>query len=193
VYYPRRVNSIYFDTRDFEFFNQNSAGVEIRTKMRIRWYDNVERELSTIVHNPNFEIKAKKGLLGKKQIRPMSSFVMGQNTSEILHKSNLDDISIVRVSLLIPTVVVSYKRKYFESFDKKVRATIDYDMTFYKTDKNMVVKDKVKVPDTILELKYDHMWNDIVSEISNSFPFRMTKYSKYCNAVEAFYGGIYKE
>ncbi len=39
IYEKRKVNSIYFDTNDFKFFEENINGVSQRKKVRLRWYN----------------------------------------------------------------------------------------------------------------------------------------------------------
>ena len=39
LYPKRKVNSIYFDTKDLDFYLNSEEGVLPRKKMRLRWYD----------------------------------------------------------------------------------------------------------------------------------------------------------
>ena len=61
--YPsRKVNSIYFDTKDYISIRQNLDGVSDKKKIRIRWYGN-----NDVISNPVVEIKSKKGFEKKKE------------------------------------------------------------------------------------------------------------------------------
>ena len=56
LYDGRTVNSIYFDTSDYDYLNDNLNGLSLRQKIRLRWYDDfLEHKLVT----PNLEFKIK--------------------------------------------------------------------------------------------------------------------------------------
>ena len=48
----RKINSIYFDTKDFQFARYNIEGISKRYKFRTRWYDDNIKEFK-------YEIKKK--------------------------------------------------------------------------------------------------------------------------------------
>ena len=88
-----------------------------------------------------------------------------------------------------PVIFNRYKRKYFRSQDKKFRITLDSNLVFYQAEKSF---DAHSIPQkrsnaNILELKYSSQYDDLVSNISSFFPFRMTKSSKYVSGVEKFF------
>ena len=60
IFFKRKINNIYFDNYDLDFFKSNIQGNSERSKIRLRWYG----DKNTI--KPNLEIKIKKGLVGKK-------------------------------------------------------------------------------------------------------------------------------
>ena len=54
-HYPaRKVNSIYFDTKNLKNINENLDGINERKKYRVRWYGN-----ANTIAKPIFEIKYK--------------------------------------------------------------------------------------------------------------------------------------
>ena len=79
------------------------------------------------------------------------------------------------------TLVNRYKRKYFTTSDNRFRVTVDSDGEYFS--KNSILEPymykKVKVRCVIVELKLNSSVTTNGSEISKTFPFRMTKSSKY--------------
>ena len=85
-----------------------------------------------------------------------------------------------------PALLNSYTRKYFLSADKKFRLTIDREQVYYRISYNHnTFLNKVSNPQAVvLELKYEMSLDEEANEISKSFPFAMTKNSKYLQGIE---------
>ena len=60
---PRIVKSIYFDTSNFQFANDNINGVRYRIKPRVRWYQDI---FTHVTSDSSLEYKIKDGFLGYK-------------------------------------------------------------------------------------------------------------------------------
>ena len=187
-YSPRQINNIYLDTINFDFFNQNVAGIGLRTKVRIRWYGNLCQTVSPIL-----EIKKKSGLVGKKISRNLGKL----NTENLfnhnllidcIEKTDFEDDLKFEINKLYPTLVNSYKRNYYESLDKKIRATIDSNLIYYKPIFNYKTKrfqHKFVESSYILELKYSSRDEDLNHIIFDKVPFRLIRNSKYVNGLNA--------
>jgi len=189
VYYKRQINNIYFDSEAFKFYFDNVDGVADRQKVRIRWYGNTFEEIS----KPKLEIKIKKGLVGDKWTYNLSPFVLNNGFSgnvykDILKNSNLPLPILEMVRHLKPTLLNSYSRQYFLSADEKFRITLDYDILYRKIDLKINNFNKFPQPDenNVVELKYGLEDDQSANIISNQFPFRMSKNSKYVNGVNNF-------
>ena len=185
VYKQRFVNNIYFDSPNYTNYRDNIEGNPIRSKQRIRWYGDL---LSNIV-NPVFEIKNKHGEIGNKELYNLQDFQLKENMASSQLKKLLKDSQIpneFKFSPMIPMLVNRYSRKYFQSFDRKYRITLDYDLSFFGICKNYVSflhghKDNNSI---ILELKYNSNYDNSVDSITKHFPFRITKSSKYVMGIE---------
>lgn len=83
----------------------------------------------------------------------------------------------------------SYSRSYYISNDNNYRITIDDNQSYYKISKNNNNFNKkfIDYNSIVLELKYNDKNDDDVSLITQNFPFRMTKNSKYVNGIESVY------
>jgi len=188
IHSKRRINNIYFDDVNLTSFTDNVEGERDRKKVRIRWYG----DLFGVCKDPAFEIKYKQGLLGWKENLKIEDFYLDRYTNvniKNIFKTKFKNLLFQKHSLgmssLIPTLINSYQRTYYLSFDKKYRITLDNNLLFYTTNpvinffKTFIDQDKL-----ILELKYDKKDFYNANVISNSLPFRITKSSKYVIGIE---------
>jgi len=195
AYPERRVNNFYYDDISFASFFNNVMGVSARKKTRIRYYG---RTIGKII-SPRLELKIKNGLLGTKVSYPLKNFnIAHEITRDTVNKavySSLSDDLRPNILSLNPILLNTYKRKYYLSQDKKYRVTMDYDLKFYRLDrlKNNLLAPVELINTVILEIKYSSADDDRLSEITNNWPYRLTKSSKYVMGVEALYPelGIY--
>ena len=189
IYQKRRVNNIYFDTPNLTSYYENHFGKSDRTKIRVRWYG----ETFGSINDPILEIKIKHGAAGKKKSYPLKSFNLKegfsrQDWSQIFNASDLPEMVRTELTRNIPTLLNSYEREYFQSFDKVFRFTVDYNLKFFNV-KSMISSFKEKsLPEKtiILELKYDLKNDKEVKKITNALPIRLGKFSKYIRGVEIF-------
>lgn len=190
IFQERYVNNIYFDSLEFNNFNDNIQGNMFRTKYRIRWYG----DLYSIVEKPVLEVKIKKGQMGTKKHYDLIPFkfkkgIDMKNINDIIESSNIEQEIKLILKDQLPVTFNRYKRKYFQSKDKKFRITLDDEQLFMKINVlNNTFLQKIKDDSNIiLELKYDKKYDDEADRIINQFPFRITKSSKYARVVELLY------
>ena len=189
IYKQRYVNNIYLDTPNLTFFFDNNVGKSNRKKVRIRWYG----DMFGMISCPILEFKIKTGTVGNKLSFPLKSFKLDKNFSidslkYVFHNSNLPQWVLNQLDILEPTLLNRYKRKYFRSFDKIFRLTIDSDINYVNiTSRINTFSNKCnEESDVVVELKYDIEKDDSAQQITNQFPFRMTKNSKYVNGISKF-------
>ena len=126
-------------------------------------------------------------------INPLKSFNLKegfsrQDWSQIFNASDLPEMVRTELTRNIPTLLNSYEREYFQSFDKVFRFTVDYNLKFFNV-KSMISSFREKsLPEKtiILELKYDLKNDKEVKKITNALPIRLGKFSKYIRGVEIF-------
>lgn len=184
IFNKRIINNIYFDKYDLGFFKENIDGNSKRSKIRLRWYENE----STI--KPNLEIKTRKGILGKK-------FVLGLETVKLDSRKNTNNIinqilkknklHSIKSKILLPTLYNSYSRRYFISADSNFRVTIDQDQIFRSPNHNFPNAFEFKSGALIMEIKYHHSQNYLADGLTQFFPFRVSKNSKYVNGIKMIY------
>lgn len=188
IYEERQVNNIYFDSLGLANYFANEDGEPSRTKERIRWYG----KLVGTIHAATLEFKIKKGVVGLKESYKLSPFEFDTNFSrqQIIHALSVDSIPSNirnRVLDLKPVLLNSYSRKYFLSADSNFRITIDHHMSFYKINYSgqLLLNPIVHHGSTVVELKYDSLYENQAKEIGNSLPFSLTKNSKYVQGLES--------
>lgn len=190
IFNERFINNIYFDSQDQVNYIENVEGNADRTKYRIRWYG----DLMGHVKKPVLELKIKKGLLGRKRSFKLMPFdfdtTLNIHVLRNVFRNSVLDADVAReIMIQDPLLVNRYRRRYFMSADKNYRITIDDDQSFYKIKRlnnTFIRRDRDKTS-IILELKYDQSLFDEAHTISNLFPFRMTKSSKYVRGVDSIH------
>jgi len=189
IFQQRFVNNIYLDTPGLTFFHDNVIGKSSRKKVRIRWYG----DLFGDIEKPVLEYKLKSGLSGKKLSFPLREFRLDKNFDQamlqnIIKQSSLPDWVVNDLAILEPGLVNCYSRYYYLSFDKQFRLTLDDQLSYLDVSRrnNSFFKKVTDDTSVILELKYSLDRDHMAGAISNHFPFRMTKSSKYVNGIEHF-------
>jgi len=186
-YAPRWINNIYLDSHALSSYRDNVEGLRDRVKVRIRWYG----DLFGPVASPVLEYKLKHGFLGEKKRYQMPSFTVDEDFSwqALLADVNLPQQVMQNLHSLQPVLLNRYHRKYFESADGEYRLTLDDDMSFYRmsTVKNRFLWSSFDKGACVVELKYAPEHDTKARDITSSFPFRMTKNSKYVTGVMRLY------
>jgi SPX domain protein involved in polyphosphate accumulation len=173
----RQVNNIYFDTSNWTTFKENVMGIAKRRKYRVRWYgDNLQ-----MIHKPTFEIKLKSNQLGDKISYPITPFHLSNLCSPTKEIQSLSEA----VSPLVPTLLNSYHRSYFGTPDGKFRLTLDRKLRYFSLLNNLIFNTyRIEGEEIVMELKYDEQLDLATDRITQHFPFRMTKSSKYVTGIE---------
>jgi SPX domain protein involved in polyphosphate accumulation len=190
VFIARKINNIYLDTLDLSSYYDNIEGNNFRKKIRIRWYG----KLFGKIEKPVLEYKLKNGLMGRKKSYVLNEFYLDENTTnaelkQLILSSNLPmDIKNEVVSLQ-PTLMNSYKRSYFLSFNNICRLTLDYNLKYYRvllTGNNFFHIEKENNI-LVVELKYKEKDDSIARDVGANLPFKLTKSSKYIMGLEKVY------
>jgi len=179
IQHPKRhVNSIYFDDNNYTSIKDNLDGVSDRSKYRVRWYG----KNSFVLHNPKLEIKIKKNFLNYKKIFPLEK-LDNLNLKNMNHVKliNNEVNNTIKKKSLFANLTTHYERLYLVSLNKKIRATIDYNLK--GTNFNCYFQNPISIErkDVILELKYDQEYDSYVRRNIQNISSRFSKNSKYIN------------
>ena len=162
IYYPRKIQSLYFENRNYEMYTDSLEGLTPRKKIRVRNYPGTQDR------NKYLEIK-------------ISSVEGRFKTRKIIDKSKfnylkLNGIFDTQYGLCKPCLSIVYDRVYFKIDD--VRISIDNNISYKLYAENIYQSDE----SSIVEIKTSIRKN--LDKLIEDFPFQKNRFSKYCNAVE---------
>jgi len=173
----RVVNSIYFDTLSLKSAVDNLNGITDREKHRVRWYGEDTRTLIA----PILENKIKKNFQGYKILYKLDKFNQKKLCNDILSNLTENINKLLPLENLQPVSMTSYKRVYLISADKKIRATLDFDLK-HKKMINYIEKFFINTNNIILEFKYSSNLDDYLRNLIPGIT-RLSKNSKYINSL----------
>ena len=185
--YPlRQVNSLYFDTRQADSLNDNLIGISERSKLRFRWYGT---DYSSVTGN--LELKCKSNQLGWK-MRYAIPFEFDLTTwtwTAFVQQVRVQVDGLFAAWLLAtdqPVLINSCMREYHESIDHQVRVTVDRDVASYEQVMYAAPNLLIQAPpahQVIVEVKCDAGLHRRLSDVLSSFPFQVTRHSKYVDGL----------
>lgn len=168
--HPNRIiNSIYFDTLDYDYYRDSEEGQTPRKKIRIRSY-NKSKDYS-------LELKYTNSYHRKKIVI---------NNFNYSNKNLLKKIKEFNINELVhPTLSVTYNRQYFSSSIGRI--TIDKNIIYQKVNNYLKISSAfIRDHKTILEVKVQKEDFD-KNEIFEFFNFQESRNSKYCNGINIFH------
>jgi hypothetical protein len=185
--YPsRRVNSVYFDSLEYSDYAQTIEGMNVRSKVRLRWYS---RETSAI--KSQLEVKNKRDFLSWKLTyalaAPLSLDESWNRITETLRRNVAREALPWLVARPQPVIMNSYTRRYFETLDGSIRATIDSDQQVYDQRYGARPNLRRRTPmtaATILEVKMPPELAPEVGAALAGLRLKLSRNSKYCAAVQ---------
>ena len=183
---PRWVNNIYFDTEDFSVLNDAIEGSSRRVKVRLRWSGE-----PSPAQRSTFELKCKLGGLGWKRSSSINTPIdlISQSWRTIVSAIRAElspDVRIIFDQASRPTLINRYHRRYFVSFDRSVRITVDSHIRAWlqamgmrpNTRKRCAFEDVA-----VLEFKADCTRTKLLSDAIHALGCRVDKHSKYATGV----------
>ena len=166
-----------------DFFRQSVEGNRDRKKIRVRWYGEEKKE-----YDATLEIKNKEGAVSWKNLYEKQVTVNPTETSwDNFLKSDSDKLHLKNTfKTYLPTSIVSYKRDYYESKNKKIRVTIDQDLSSYQQMSRFKVNFthyKNHSSLVIMEIKTAYEEEKLLNRVLQDFPFSAKRFSKYCESL----------
>jgi len=189
TYNNRYVNSIYLDSFNSLNYQENLTGLSKRSKARLRWYS--DSPFSEISRSTDifFEIKIRTNLFGDKLIHkinfPEDSISCDSNSMMNYLRQTLPVTFLPYIDhCSIFSLGVSFEREYYETFTKKIRATIDKNIKFARLNDFEVLNFKqletYKVEYGVLELKFpQNIYNEISNIKFDAVEITSGRHSKY--------------
>ena len=192
-YCPRMVNSLYFDTSNYDFASSNMSGESKRIKVSARWYSELDEDfLDGFLSDSkvfNFEVKRKinslsdKVNIGEIKFDKKDGFLCRVETIQNELSSVCNNYLTLSSLKLLSTVFTNYEREYYElKSDNNIRLTIDKNISYCNSntpsDLLMLAKDYV-----IVELKFNPKSRKKVNTLMKNFPFRQVRSSKFLSSL----------
>ena len=162
IYYPRKIQSLYFENRNYEMYTDSLEGLTPRKKIRVRNYPGGKDSklyLETKISSVEGRFKTRK--------------IIDNNKFNYLKTKGILDS---QYGLCKPCLYVAYDREYFQIDD--VRISIDSNINYKLYPENIFQRDE----SSIVEIKTSIRKN--VDKLVEDFPFQKNRFSKYCKAVE---------
>ena len=165
IYYPRVIESLYFDNMNLDMYTDSKEGLTPRKKIRCRVYpDDTDKKIYLEVKNSSVE-----GRFKTRKILDVTEYKK-KITSGILDN---------QYGICYPKLYVKYKRDY--SIVDDVRISIDREIKYRDFKTNVEFYDE----NIIVELKTSY--NKNLDKLMNDFPIQRIRFSKYCFAIEKLY------
>lgn len=186
----RTVNTVYFDDPGYSSVRDNLAGISERSKTRLRWYHEEDKEK---VNGACLEVKRRSGRLGSKDrfdVPGIESDILNLKYSDLfprLHAHIGDSDAFLVDSHMFPTLHISYWREYFEGLNG-IRVTFDRSIRFYQPLSHLrpFESTAISYPNTIMEVKFTTQQKDAVAQSLRKLNLTPRRHSKYLVGLAAF-------
>lgn len=149
LYQPRQVHSLYFDTPEWEYYQQNALGFTPRTKVRVRWYTQSDGAVTPL----QLEIKHRQGEVQEKRVTQWNAQTQTLSLQEltVLVRDQLEH-QLPEAGALQPVLSNTYQRQYWWCPSVSLRITIDNQVQFARPSQWPQPVPLAHLPATILEV-----------------------------------------
>ena len=174
IYIERIVNSIYLDNENFKNVWDNINGFSQRSKYRVRWYNDLKNSKVFL------EEKNKLNQTTFKKKSEIGPFKNEKDLMIFLNSNEFQKKYLFKYKYNLKNVLkVSYKRSYFIDPKRKIRETLDQNITVNK--KYINNNFGISLDKNIIELKYDVTDSNYCNQLilNSRLDNRNKKYSKY--------------
>ena len=138
--YPEAIiSSIYFDTWNLKYLGEKQESDHIKSKFRIRWYQDIKTKVHSDVCFLEFKHKIGEHRDKRRIDRPNDLFSVPLESSAFFEV--LNDLRVYKGKVLeniYPCFVISYTRKRFIIPNTEHRLCIDYNINVPKVNLNLV-------------------------------------------------------
>ncbi len=192
-YEPRIVNSLYFDTPNYDFASSNMSGESKRIKLRSRWYSDLKTNFldSFLLKSQLFTFEVKRKInsvsdklnIGKVTYDKEEDYLSRVSSIQESFESIAMNQPALAAFSLISTIFTNYEREYYElKSDNSIRLTVDKNISYCNSktpsDLLMLAKDYV-----IVELKFNPDSRKKINLLMKNFPFRQVRSSKFLSTL----------
>lgn len=182
------VRSLYFDTIDDSYLNENLAGINSRKKYRIRIYNFDNSRISLERKETEAGLKHKEScLLSIDQCNELmrgNILISADDNQVVLREMGVEHM----LKFLQPKVIVDYLRVPYIYPLGNVRITFDYHISssvntegFF--DREIITSNVLDDNSVVMEVKYDEFLPHAIRKVINKYSsYEQTAFSKYVYA-----------
>ncbi len=190
--HPERiVRNVYFDDFDLGSWRENLSGQSVRTKVRYRWYGADPEPGAGAL-----ELKHKRETLGRKDVQtftesPFRSAEPWQAFVARIRAALRPELRVVFDEKPVVVLTNAYRRRYFESADRRVRVTVDTELAAFDQWHARSFRRDRKLPlppVSVLEVKVRADDVRALQAVLAGAPARATRFSKYAVAAALVLG-----
>lgn len=191
VYPDRQIKTLYFDTENFTYLNDNLSGISKRQKFRLRIY---EKPLNKYDES-FFEVKIRNNSYNWKYRHQIQKFKLkdvrlgSTDFYNFFYKElnyNEYTASFFEKPHFI-TLANSYLRSYFETING-IRLTVDKKLNFngLHMDSMIWADNTINEQYNVVEIKYEPSMKNVVSNLCRTFSLKQVRHSKYVKGLSYF-------
>lgn len=189
-----RVHSLYYDSAGLDCYYQKLAGVKVRKKLRIRFYDadlkpetivflEIKRKYDMVVIKDRFALTYKDCDNLLRFNKMPQHFLVDNDKKEALNEF----LWLKTYNGMVPQIMVSYQRKALMSkVDSDFRVTLDFGIKTHPAD--WVTDQKRYLPvfpgTAILEVKFNNVMPAWFHQIIQRYNLTQQPFSKYAYSLE---------
>lgn len=190
------IKSLYFDDYNDSCFWEKEDGYNERSKFRIRYYDNDTQFM-------RLEKKSKKNGMTCKEscfiTAEMCRSLMQGHIPEVredMSQMMQNLFSEMRLRSMVPKVIVVYERKPYVCSMGNVRVTFDRKLSSsndiaHFLEEDIVLRPIMQKGQSLLEVKWDELLPEYISEHLSLESLQWSAFSKYCLCRKYdCYGGL---
>jgi hypothetical protein len=181
------VNNAYLDSPARRDYHDHINGVANRSKTRVRWYG----QQHEVAECPMLERKLKRGMVSGKETHALPPLLINRGCLRSLLETafNAGALPLLLRSELRhvePALFNCYQRHYFLSREGGFRLTVDSRLQFASLPHNRgpAIRSVTPVTTLVIELKFGHDLVEYADCVTNVFPFRLARFSKYVVGIE---------
>lgn len=194
-----KIRSLYYDTRDFKYYFEKIDGEKIRSKPRIRSYNQIT-ENDTVF----FELKRRINQATQKSrvlmnLQDAYDLINKGQISIDTRKFNGEELQVISTLDLLalknsiePKCIVSYDRKaYMGKYERGLRITFDTNLRCRKYNLKLEEINRelffIKPQYCVLEIKSNRTVPKWVVSAVQTFSIESLRISKYCLSIDRLY------
>jgi SPX domain protein involved in polyphosphate accumulation len=197
-----RISSLYFDSKQFDFYRTHVEGYQSRRKIRVRKYEYLKKshyfleiKNKVLFLSNKYRIKIDNSLLRRGikvgDFNQLCRLILDEYSNNQIAEIVSFDMLTLKIK---PVIIISCKRiAYNSKFEHDVRLTIDFDMQVSKVMNPLRFQHQYRAKNIlpsylgVVELKANRTIPRWLQDVILRFDLTRKSFSKYKEGVESIY------